>query len=256
MKKFLRMFVATAIAFAATLGVSQPAFASSWSSAKGVWLDTTFSARKDTNDLYDLMDAAYFDTYRFTVPAKGTITIVAKCKTTDDPPFVGVVKTSNTDNYLLNGGTWNATSHDWSSSYRGYYTKWKVTLAKGTYYLRTSYPYYVDVNTNYSMTLQYRPSFSNTRITSKAGKSKAITVKWARAQAATGYQVQYSVYSNMKKAKTFTVKGNTKLSKTITGLKSGKKYYVRVRTYKKVKVNGVTKTFYGKWTAKGAVKTK
>ena len=60
----------------------------------------------------------------------------------------------------------------------------------------------------------------------------------------------------MRNAKTLTVPGGSKLTKTITGLKSGAKYYVRVRSYKKTKVNGSTKTYYGTWSSKGMVKAK
>lgn len=56
----------------------------------------------------------------------------------------------------------------------------------------------------------------------------------------------------------YTVAKNAKISKnktvtrTIKGLKKGKKYYVRVRCYKKL--NG--KTVYSKWSTKKTVKVK
>ena len=59
-------------------------------------------------------------------------------------------------------------------------------------------------------------------------------------------------YSSMKNAKTKLVKSNKTTSKTISKLKSKKKYYVQVRTYKTV--DGVK--YYSKWSEKKAVTTK
>ena len=69
-----------------------------------------------------------------------------------------------------------------------------------------------------------------------------------------GYQVQYSTSKKFTKKTTKAVKVATKkgLNKTVKGLKSGKKYYVRVRAYK---MNG-KKTVYSAWTAKKSVKVK
>lgn len=82
----------------------------------------------------------------------------------------------------------------------------------------------------------------------------AFTARWSKIskKAASGYQVQYSRNSNMSKAKMKNVASATKTKVKIKKLKSKKKYYVRVRTYKKV--NG--KKVYSKWSAKRKVKTK
>ena len=75
--------------------------------------------------------------------------------------------------------------------------------------------------------------------------SKKITVSWKKqAKKITGYQIQYSLKSNFKSAKTVTVKGPKKTSKVIKKLKKGKKYYVRIRTYKTV--GG--KKYYSSWS--------
>ena len=85
-------------------------------------------------------------------------------------------------------------------------------------------------------------------------EDNAFTARWSKIskKAASGYQVQYSRNSNMTKAKKKNVSGATKTKVKIKKLKSKKKYYVRVRTYKKV--NG--KKVYSKWSAKKSVKTK
>ncbi|MCC8107038.1 MAG: hypothetical protein LIO99_13740 [Clostridiales bacterium] len=52
--------------------------------------------------------------------------------------------------------------------------------------------------------------------------------------------------------KTKKVSGASKTSVKLSGLKKGKTYYVRIRTYKKV--NG--KTYYSAWSSKKTVKIK
>lgn len=79
--------------------------------------------------------------------------------------------------------------------------------------------------------------------------SKSIKVTWKKKSGVTGYQVQYSTSSKMKSAKTVTVKKAKTTSVTISKLKKGKKYYVRVRAY--TKKNGKTK--YTAWSAKKSI---
>ena len=92
------------------------------------------------------------------------------------------------------------------------------------------------------------------KISSLKAAKKALTVKAAVQAEMKGYQVQYSTSKKFTKKTTKTVKVATKkkLNKKIKGLKSGKKYYVRVRAYK---MNG-KKTVYSAWTAKKSVKVK
>ena len=92
------------------------------------------------------------------------------------------------------------------------------------------------------------------KISSLKAAKKALTVKAAAQAEMKGYQVQYPTSKKFTKKTTKTVKVATKkkLNKKIKGLKSGKKYYVRVRAYK---MNG-KKTVYSAWTAKKSVKVK
>ena len=82
---------------------------------------------------------------------------------------------------------------------------------------------------------------------SKAAKKGKVKVKYKKVAGAAGYQIQYSLKSNMKSAKSKTTK---KATYTISKLKKGKKYYVRVRAYNK------GKKAYGDWSRKKAVKVK
>ena len=75
--------------------------------------------------------------------------------------------------------------------------------------------------------------------------SKKMTVKWAKNAKANGYQIQYSLKSNFSGAKSVPADKNSIVTKTIGGLTKGKKYYVRLRTYKKVG----SKKYYSTWSA-------
>lgn len=98
-------------------------------------------------------------------------------------------------------------------------------------------------------TLYYTIKPKGTSISSlTAGKKKAI-VKWKKQKTqTTGYQIQYSTNSKFKSAKLVTVSKNKTVTKTLTKLKAKKKYYVRIRTYKTVKVNGKATKIYSSWS--------
>lgn len=85
-------------------------------------------------------------------------------------------------------------------------------------------------------------------------KKAQLKVTWKKqATQTTGYQVQYSTDKNFKKGnKTVTVKGAKTTSKTISKLTKGKKYYVRVRTYKTVNKTN----FYSGWSKSSSVTVK
>ena len=84
------------------------------------------------------------------------------------------------------------------------------------------------------------------------GKKK-FTVNWAKVSGVKGYQIQYSSDKKFKKNnKSVTVAKQKTTKATVKKLKSKKKYYVRVRTYKTV--NG--KKIYSSWSKVKSVKTK
>ena len=62
-----------------------------------------------------------------------------------------------------------------------------------------------------------------------AGK---MTVTYDKNAKSTGYVVRFGLKSDMSDAKVITVSGAGTLSKTFSGFKKGKTYYVQVRTYK------------------------
>lgn len=104
---------------------------------------------------------------------------------------------------------------------------------------------------NYSgrVTKQFTIRPKGSAVTSATPKSKSIAVKWNKQSVQTnGYEIQYALNNKFTGSKTVTVTDNSKTSKTISNLKSKKKYYVRIRTYKKVKSNGVYKKIYSSWS--------
>ena len=83
----------------------------------------------------------------------------------------------------------------------------------------------------------------STKLTKLKKGKKSFTAQWSKANGVDGYQIQYGLKKNFKKATTKYSKG-TKL--TAKKLKSKKTYYVRVRAYKKI--NG--KNYYSAWSTK------
>lgn len=88
----------------------------------------------------------------------------------------------------------------------------------------------------------------------------AFTANYNRNSGVTGYQVQYSTASNFKGAKTISKKNTKTKAKsyttTVSKLSGAKKYYVRVRTYKTVKVGKKKVTYYSNWSTVKTVTTK
>ncbi|NBH14367.1 hypothetical protein D3Z36_09320 [Lachnospiraceae bacterium] len=84
----------------------------------------------------------------------------------------------------------------------------------------------------------------------KAIKGTKLTVKWKKDTKASGYEVQYCLKKNFKSGvKKADIKKSKTSSKTIKkGLKKNKRYYVRIRAYKKVKVNQKFTKLYGPWS--------
>ena len=89
----------------------------------------------------------------------------------------------------------------------------------------------------------------------KSLKAGQITLKWKKDTRATGYQIQYSTSSKFAKkaTKTILMKNSRITKKTIQKLSGGKKYYVRVRAYKTMKINGKKTNKYGAWSRRKAV---
>ena len=78
----------------------------------------------------------------------------------------------------------------------------------------------------------------------KNSKSKQILLKYKKVSGAKGYEISYSTDKKFKKA--VTKKNTAKTSYTISKLKKGKIYYVRIRAYK---IDSTGKKVYGKYSS-------
>lgn len=83
----------------------------------------------------------------------------------------------------------------------------------------------------------------------KSVSKKGVKITWNKVRTAKGYQIKYSAKKNMTDAKTAT---SGSLSKKITKLKSGKRYYFKVRAYKTADGSRI----YGGWSSVKSVKVK
>ena len=81
-----------------------------------------------------------------------------------------------------------------------------------------------------------------------ATKKRTLNVTWKKVSGAKGYEIKLATNRKFTKNKrTLKVKKGL-TSKVIKKLKSNKKYYVKIRAYTNVKVNGYTVTANGPWS--------
>lgn len=135
-----------------------------------------------------------------------------------------------------------------------YKTDYTLTYALGRTNVGT-YTIIVNFMGNYSgtKTLYFNIIPKSTTISSVTALSQAFTVKWNTQKVqTTGYQVQYSQYSNFTNSRTLTFANTSTSSVTRNYMGANKKYYIRVRTYKTL--NG--KTYYSAWSTVKTVTTK
>ncbi len=136
------------------------------------------------------------------------------------------------------------------------YTDKSIASKNGTTYIYKIVPYYKNSSATVlcsgvaaTKTTVRLTGTTLRSVTSSAAKK--MTVKWTKASKVTGYQLQYSTGKSFSSKVTVTIKGASKVSRSISGLLANKKYYVRVRTYKTV--NGTK--YYSAWSSLTSVKT-
>ncbi len=87
----------------------------------------------------------------------------------------------------------------------------------------------------------------------KSSKSRQMTVSWKKDTRATGYQIMYSTDKKFRKnVKTVNIKKYKTTRCTVKKLARNKRYYMRVRSYKKVSGGKL----YGSWSSTKNVKIK
>lgn len=110
-----------------------------------------------------------------------------------------------------------------------------------------------------SATKKYTIYPKSTKIARITPKKRGFTVVWEKQAAqTTGYEIAYSTDRKFRKRDTriVSVNKNRVGKKTISKLRREQKYYVRIRAYKNVKVNGVGTKLYSSWSKAKTVTTK
>ncbi|MCR4674790.1 MAG: fibronectin type III domain-containing protein, partial [Lachnospiraceae bacterium] len=114
--------------------------------------------------------------------------------------------------------------------------------ANKTYYVKVSL--YSKKNYKGTKNTKTYKVYSAPATTSKISVGSVTTtsakISWKKIKGITKYKVNIN-------GKTYTLKDT---SKSISGLKADKKYTVKVRAYKQVKVNGKSVKLFGKWNSK------
>ena len=177
-----------------------------------------------------------------TLPKVKTVQLSKTSYTYDGKSHMPAVKVTNSAGKKLKEGTDYKIKKPSGRKNAGIYT---VTIEmKGDY------------TGKYRKTFQIIPK--GTTISGVKAKKKAFSVYWKKqAKQTSGYQIQYAVDAKFKKSVVTKNVNNTKKVKLdVSKLKAKKKYYIRVRTYKTVKVNGKSKKIYSGWSKVKAVTTK
>lgn len=138
-----------------------------------------------------------------------------------------------------------------SSNYTVTYAKGRKNV--GTYNVKVKFKGNYKGTVNKTITIKPK----GTSIKSLTAGSKQFKVKWTKQTTqTTGYQICYSTDSNFENAKKKLISKNSYTQSTVKDLKAKKTYYVKIRTYKTVKVNGESKKIYSNWSKVKTVKTK
>jgi len=124
-----------------------------------------------------------------------------------------------------------------------------------------SYTITIKLKGNYKGTVKktFQIIPKGTSISEITPKKKGFALEWNKqAVQTTGYEVAYSTNKKFTKKTTGTITvGKSKIvSKSVSKLKAKKKYYVKIRTYKAVKINGKAKKLYSAWSKIKTVITK
>ncbi len=133
---------------------------------------------------------------------------------------------------------------------------YKLKYSAGRQYVGT---YTVKVNGCYKYRFTKKLSFiikpQGTKIVKISAGKKAFTVKVQKQSIqTTGYEIAYSTNKNFAKGtkKKLAIPSNKTTKKKITGLKKGRKYYVKACTYKTVK----GKKYHSRWSEVKTVRVK
>lgn len=192
---------------------------------------------------------------------------VTKSKVTISRTTAGYVKltwtkVSSASGYLIQRSTKSSsgfkTIKTITSNSTKTYTDKNSTVKKGTkvyYYRIIPYKKYTSSGTTVRVLAKNAITVSTPkRATIKSVKNvsgKKAKITWKKLSSVSGYQVMYATNKSFTKNKKTKAVSSSKTSLTVTGLKKGKTYYFKVRSYKKLS-NG--KKSYGRWSTVKKVK--
>ncbi len=196
--------------------------------------------------------------------AKCTITGKGKYKGTKTVSFKIVRQKSESSSSGTKGKTFKVTVSPGTYVYNGKYRKPSVKVTLGNKKIRSNY-YTVKYSDNRNVgtalvtvtgkgdysgckgSAKFTITLKKTVIRSvKSSDEGELEVFWNQDGQADGYQVQYCTRKNFSaNAKTRYIRENRTTSTEITGLDSGKKYYIRMRSYKKIG----SKNSYSEWSS-------
>lgn len=214
--------------------------------------DETIYIKVEAKDTWDVPKYINYTVSVDFKPAPAKVEKVKASNPTTSSFKVTWAKVENADEYEVafstDGKTWKKIKTD----------KTSVTLKK----LKSGKTYKVKVRAiadsvkgKYSSVATSATKVSKVTLSSVKSTKKAMAnVAWKTVTGASGYVVEYSTSKKFSKSTTKTVKVKKGASKktTLKKLKSGKKYYVRVKAYKTV--NG--KAVYGAYSSVKSVKVK
>ena len=147
-------------------------------------------------------------------------------------------------------------------TYTGKSQKPEITVKNGSVQLKKNRDYTVQYSKNKNIgtgviTVKGKGSYTGTKklyfkilpkkVSWRSASSKKrgiLTLSWKKVTQASGYQIQYSQKSNFKNSRSVSVGAGT-ASRTIKKLSRGKRYYVRIRSFKKVG----SKKYYSAWSS-------
>ena len=193
---------------------------------------------------------------------------LVECRTCGDQSLSTILRISKVTS-SLKSGTYNDKSQKAAITVKDSKGKILKSDTDYTYAVRDSYGRKVtslQKAEKYTVTVSFKGKYAGSKkltytiapkkpaVRSVSAGKKKVAVKWTDSKNDySGYQLYCSTSSKFTK-KTTKVITAAKLqkSKTIKGLKSGKKYYVKMRAYKKVKGGAV----YSGWTPVKTVKVK
>ena len=259
MKKIASIVFTMIIVFSSFFYNGLQVHASGWlDTADNIDLNTSYSVCPGPNDYTaeEGFNTVRYDAYKFTVPANGSITINTEL------PEEGYTGYYLWHYYIYNSNSTDSSICDWTTDYKFDGSIGKnvasvsYNLSAGTYYLvhRTIYNLY-NYNVPYDLRIDYKPDLGKATIKKVKARKKGLTVTWRKAAYASGYEIRCSRKKSMKSSKVYRVSSFSS-SKKISKLSKKKKYYVQVRAYRDVVVNGETIRYVSSWSKKKSVKTK